>query len=544
MKLPKGFKIVGPHDFYPFQYESFLFGIERQHAGLLLDLGLGKTRTAIDIARYRMQFTTDIRRLLVVCPTSVMFNWEKECNLYSEYKTVVLHGDKDERLARLKLKRPKFFIINYEYLYPLLMHLDIIEKVATKDEEYNELMKKCEHYRYRGNPIMAKEYLNKAKIAQNDIVIVTQLREGGRLKVQNLGFDMIIFDETARYLKSHDTNRTKASQLLAGMSKHNLILTATPIANRPLDLFAQFLVMDGGKSFTSNFWRFRNGFFKNVGRGRWQNWVLKQEKVPLMRQRIYSSCIRFKKSEVLPDLPPIINKEIVLRPSPEFTAQYSEMEEQVLSAIAIENSGRAVVSVDNILTKLLRLQQLTSGFAKDRNTGVEEKTAITPKLDALVEQVELIIDAEESVVIWCRFHKTLDLIEHALLTKKINCVTMSGKDNSKMKYAKWNGYQKNADIPVFIGQVESGGIGIELFKEDGDVEKSQYMIFYENVWSLDIRQQAEGRIHRIGQFSTCVYIDILMEGTIDERILKVLKQNKAIADFVLDFGIKIFLKGE
>ena len=70
------------------------------------------------------------------------------------------------------------------------------------------------------------------------------------------------------------------------------------------------------------------------------------------------------------------------------------------------------------------------------------------------------------------------------------------------------------------------------------------MIFYENVWSLDVRQQAEGRIHRIGQYSTCVYIDIFMEGTIDERILKVIEQNKAIADFVLDYGVKTFLKGE
>ena len=386
--------------------------------------------------------------------------------------------------------------------------------------------------------------MDKAKIAEKEIVTTTQLAKGGMRKIYKLGFDMIIFDETARYLKTHDTNRTRASQLLAGASKHNLILTATPIANRPLDLFAQFLVMDGGQTFTSNFWRFRNGFFKNVGQGRYKKWVLKMEKVPIMHKRIYQSCIRFKKIDVLPDLPPIIHKTILLKPSPEFAEQYKTMEDQVLAGIATENSGRAVVNVNNILTRLLRLQQLTSGFAKDRNTGIEQKTALTPKLDALVEQVELILDAEESVVIWCRFHKTMELVDQALMKKKITCVTMSGKDSTKMKYQKWNGYQKNADIPVFVGQVESGGIGIELFKEDGDAEKSQYMIFYENVWSLDIRQQAEGRIHRIGQYSTCQYIDITMEGTIDIRILSVLKENKRIADYVLDYGVKTFLKGE
>ncbi|MHA2344963.1 MAG: helicase-related protein [Candidatus Hodarchaeales archaeon] len=157
---------------------------------------------------------------------------------------------------------------------------------------------------------------------------------------------------------------------------------------------------------------------------------------------------------------------------------------------------------------------------------------MTPKLDALIEQVELVMDAEESCVVWCRFHKTMDMIEEALKKKKIRCVTMSGKDSGKQKYAKWTGFQKDKNLNVFIGQVEAGGIGIELFKEDSIAEKHQHMFFYENTWSLDVRDQAEGRIHRIGQNSTCVYVDVIMNGT----------ENQEIADYILDHGVSHFLK--
>lgn len=542
MKLPKGFSLAGP-DFYKFQYKAFLFCIERDNAGLLLDLGLGKTRTAIDVARYRIQFS-NVNRILVVCPTSVMGHWEREVKFWSEHEPIILQGDKEERLARLKLTKPKFKIINYEYLYPMLQHLDIIEEVKSEDKEFNQLKQALRHHKYRGTLTeqLKMELTIRLRTAEKKIKIEKRITPDGYLKIKKLGFDMIIFDESARYLKTHNTNRTIAATLLADRSRHKLIMTATPIANKPLDLFAQLRVMDGGKTFGQNFFRFRNGFFENVGSDRFKKWKPKAEKIPVMAKRLYTNCIRMMKSQVFKDLPDIIPTTILLEPSESFLADYKEIESKILAEIETEDKSGAILNITNVLTKLLRLQQLTSGFVKDKVTDKEKKTLMTPKLDALIEQIEIILDAEESCVVWCRFHKTMDMISEILTKKRIAHYSMSGRDSSKQKDAKWIGFQKSKTKNVFIGQVASGGIGIELFKEDSVPEKSQYMIFFENVWSLDIRQQAEGRIHRIGQKSTCVYIDIIMNKTIDVRILQVLRENKEIADFILDYGIEKFIK--
>jgi SNF2 family DNA or RNA helicase len=542
MKMPRGFNTVGPN-FYKFQYEAFLFAIERANTGLLLDKGLGKTRTAIDVARYKFQ-TRDTSKALVVCPNSVTYNWKKEIKKFSEYKSIVLDGTKDARLDKLKAKDPRFFIINYEFLYPMLKYLGVIIERTEGNEEYDQLKRVLRHHKYRGtlSPELAEELKFRLAHAKEKIKTIREISRDGRLKVKKLGFDMIIFDESARFIKTHDTNRTIASTILADMAKSKLILTATPIANKPMDLFAQLRAMDGGEAFGTNFWRFRNGFFENKGSSRFPNWKLKDEKVGILRSRLYKNCIRMKKEDVLDDLPPIIQQTILLEPSEDFLKNYNEAQKKVLAIIETEQAGRAVVNITSVLTKLLRLQQLTSGFAKDKITGEEKVMAMTPKLDALIEQVELVMDAEESCVVWCRFHKTMDMIEEALKKKKIRCVTMSGKDSGKQKYAKWTGFQKDKNLNVFIGQVEAGGIGIELFKEDSIAKKHQHMFFYENTWSLDVRDQAEGRIHRIGQNSTCVYVDVIMNGTIDVKIRNVLKENQEIADYILDHGVSHFLK--
>jgi SNF2 family DNA or RNA helicase len=416
----------------------------------------------------------------------------------------------------------------------MLKYLGVIIERTEGNEEYDQLKRVLRHHKYRGtlSPELAEELKFRLAHAKEKIKTIREISRDGRLKVKKLGFDMIIFDESARFIKTHDTNRTIASTILADMAKSKLILTATPIANKPMDLFAQLRAMDGGEAFGTNFWRFRNGFFENKGSSRFPNWKLKDEKVGILRSRLYKNCIRMKKEDVLDDLPPIIQQTILLEPSEDFLKNYNEAQKKVLAIIETEQAGRAVVNITSVLTKLLRLQQLTSGFAKDKITGEEKVMAMTPKLDALIEQVELVMDAEESCVVWCRFHKTMDMIEEALKKKKIRCVTMSGKDSGKQKYAKWTGFQKDKNLNVFIGQVEAGGIGIELFKEDSIAEKHQHMFFYENTWSLDVRDQAEGRIHRIGQNSTCVYVDVIMNGT----------ENQEIADYILDHGVSHFLK--
>lgn len=495
MKLPKNFNIIGT-ELYDYQLDSFLFTLQRPSSGLLLDMGLGKSLCAITTARYHIQFN-NISKILVVCPTSVLYNWQKEIKKFSEYDSLILHAhSKEERLFKTIETPYTFGILNYEGLYPLLRDMGVIftptgKKTFVLASDYQDLLKQ-------------------------------------------IGLGMIIFDESARFIKNHDARRTICSIVLSDVVPYKLILTGTPIANRPLDVWSQFRVLDGGKTFGKDFYAFRGFYFYKYPNTNWGKYYVKKDKTFLLTSKIYSVCIRKKKEEVLKDLPKQLYSTIVIKMDDELRKLYVDVKRQIISEIETAE-GTATLVIPSILAKLLRLQQITAGFTVKDNTIVE--LIQQPKLDALIEQIEIITEQEESVIIWCRFIKSISMIAERLSRLGIKHVTMSGQDKDKEKYDKWKGFQQSKNTNVFIGQVESGGIGIELFKMDSQEDKTQYTIFYENTFSLDVRVQAKSRVHRIGQKSTCMYTDLIVEDSIDEFIIKTLEQKKNVADMILEGGV-------
>lgn len=483
-KLPKDFKFVGP-EVYDYQLETIKFCVPKANAGILLDLGLGKTRCAIDVSRYRIQYN-NVKKVLVVCPASLLENWKNEIERFSEYKAIILNtGRKGDRKRRALSCGCNYYIINYESLFPLIRDF---RKVALK----------------------------------------------------TLNFGMIIFDESARYLKNNISNRTKSAILLSDCVEYKLILTGTLIGNKPLDLWAQFRVLDGGLSFGRNFYVFRNEFFKIIDFGNFKKYELLKKWVPFFQRKIYNRCIRFTKGECL-NLPSEIYQTIEIPLEGELKKIYKDVERKILSEIKTIK-GTTSLKITSILTKLLRLQQITSGFVSE-GRGKEVKLVDTPKLDALIEEIDTIMNYEESVIVWCRFRYSIDMIVEKLKQKDIKYLVMDGRVTSKKeKYRIWKGFQESKNINVFIGQIESGGFGIELFKKDSDPKKKQNMVIYENLWAPDIREQAMGRIHRIGQRSICRYVDIVVKNTIDMRILDTIKKKKRIVDVIMKRGVENFLK--
>ena len=426
------------------------------------------------MAAYRIHLN-QIKRVLVVCPTTVILNWKIQIKRFSGYDAIDLHAAREERLRRLSLIDYNFYIINYEAL-PLFM---------------SELF---------------------------------------RLK-----FNMIIFDESARYIRNARAKRTRAAILLADKAKYKLILTGTPIANRPLDIWSQFRVLDGGTTFGSNFYSYRSKYFYKINIGSWPKWVVKKQAIPLLQKGMYENCIRFTR-DILDNAPDRVYDTLIV-PINSIEDNYNDIKRKIMSEIETMK-GTVTLQINNILTKLLRLQQVTSGFIKNES-GVEVMLTHTPKLDTLIEEVESIVDSGESVVVWCRFLFSIKMIADKLKEKKIKSITMQGSD--KDKYAKWKGFQKSKDINVFIGQISAGGLGIELYKLDLNAE-FQHMIFYEYTWTLDDTEQAKGRIDRIGQKSKCRYLTLYVEKTIDETMLEVIKERKKIADLIIERGVEEIIK--
>ena len=111
VKLPKNFNTVN-RKFYKYQLESFIFCIKRKNSGLLLDMGLGKTFVAINVARFFLQ-KKRVTKVLIVAPTGVLLSWRDEIISFSEYTpTVILSGDIREKRIEAIYRSNEFSIIN------------------------------------------------------------------------------------------------------------------------------------------------------------------------------------------------------------------------------------------------------------------------------------------------------------------------------------------------------------------------------------------------------------------------------------------------
>ena len=325
MKLPKDFKIIGT-ELYPFQYESFVFCIQRDTAGLLLEMGCGKTLVSITVARYRIQ-KNDIKRILVLCPSSILYNWEKEILKFSEYKPLILHGA--NRAYKITEGDYDFGIINYESLFPLLKDLEIIKE-------------------------------------ERKLFIAPDAAE--KIKALNIG--MIIFDESARFIRNYKAQRTIACMILGDQIKYKLILTGTPIANKPLDIWSQFRVLDGGASFSRSYYNFQKIFFYKRSNHPWARPIIRPERIPMMTKLVYAKCIRKRKKDVLKEMPEQIYNTICVGMDDSTWRIYNDVKGSILSEIPTVE-GKTQLKITNVLTMILRLQQITSGFTVRNGKEVE-----------------------------------------------------------------------------------------------------------------------------------------------------------------------------
>ena len=488
MKFPIGFLPYVPVK-GNYQKESINFGILNPNVGLLLPLGAGKTYVSIQISRYRIQ-QDNVNKVLVVVPTTLMYNWEEAIYKFSEYDSMVLHGDRPERLRliyQFKYNDIPFGIINYEALMPFFPDL-------TK-----------------------------------------------------LPLDSITADESARYISNNEANRTKAIITLGDQVKYRQILTGSLIANKPMGIFSQFRFLDQAKMFApynKNFYQWRHYFFNEKNFGRYKKFYLDKNKVDLLKSCIFSKSITFSRQEVLKDNPTPVFHTINLIASGSTMSMYYDLEKKVLAEIETAE-GTKELNITNIFTRLMRLQQFTSGFIRVDQSSNPVALDRTPKLDALIEEVETIIDAGESMVIFDRFLFSIDMISSILKKLKIKHVVMTGADSAKEKSAKWKGYQHDKTMPVFIGQIAASGIGIELHKlhEKSEEEDFQHIIFYNKTFVLDHYVQACGRIDRIGTTRRSRYVNLILKNTIDEKIHDTLTERGEIADLIMSKGVSGWLKG-
>ena len=352
-------------------------------------------------------------------------------------------------------------------------------------------------------------------------------REGIQEALEDFDADIIILDE-GHYIKTHTSRTAKAAYDLGSKAQFRLLLTGTPVTNKATDLFGQMRFVDS-RVFGKNFFQFRNRYCIMGG---FQNKIVVGEKnKEEMIRKLHSVSLRVTKADAL-DLPEetTLNRYIDLEPE-----QFKVYEELRKTGLAELESGE--VSAPLIITKMLRLQQVTGGFlqADDADKPVQVGTA---KLKALREVIDdVVADAGDKLVIFARFLPEVHAIVQLLDDIGIQHGVIYGAIKQEERGEIVDRFQNDPDCKVFVAQIQTAGLGITL-------HAASTAVFYSMDFSFANYAQAMARIHRIGQKYPCTYINLVARGTIDEKIQQALGRKADLSDGICDKWRDYFLNDQ
>lgn len=415
-----------------------------------------------------------IRKVLVVAPTSVCGVWIEEMRVSADfdYEAATLLGDKNKRLTAL----------------------------AELD---------------RGTSLKLAA-INYESVWRPEI-----MRALLRWKP-----DMIIVDESQR-IKTPSAAQSKAMHALGDVARYKLILSGTPVQNAAIDLWSQYRFLDK-RVFGENFYAFRNRYAIMGGFEKHQ--IIGYRHLPELIRKEYSVAYRVTKAEAL-DLPEQTFENRYVDMTPAAVKLYTQLKRDSIAELSSERK----VTASTVLTKLIRLQQLTGGFLTTDETAVPEHIH-DEKLKALLDIIE---DTDGKVVVFARFTAEIDLIAAALTKAKIRFGLIDGRTPMTRKVNRATGreeqcrddivkaFQEDEGVKVFVAQIQTAGLGITL-------HAASVAVFYSLDFSLGNYLQACARIHRIGTRYPTTYIHLVCRGTVDEKVLRALEKKEDLAKSVVD----------
>lgn len=348
-------------------------------------------------------------------------------------------------------------------------------------------------------------------------VVVVNYESAWRMEKDLLAWrpDLIIADEGHK-IKTHNIAASKAMHRLGARAEYRLLLTGTVITNKAIDVFSQYKFINPAV-YGQSFYAFRNRYFDMVGYGN-HTPVLKKSMEAELTEKLHSISYRATKAECL-DLPETTDviRQVELEP-----AALRVYRGLVKESYAELSTGE--VTAPNILTRLLRLSQLTGGFiGNDETAAVEQISAA--KLSALEDIVDGTVAEGKKLVIIARFIPEIKAICKLLEKRglRYSCITGEVKNRDEQV----SQFQNEQEVMAFVGQIATAGLGITL-------TAASTMVFYSLDYSMSNFEQTKARIHRMGQRNPCTYLYLVARGTVDEKVLRALADKADLAKTLVD----------
>ncbi len=331
----------------------------------------------------------------------------------------------------------------------------------------------------------------------------------------HLGFRYawIILDE-AQAIKN--PNSGAARTLCKLSSERRLCLTGTPVENHLGELWSLFHFLMPG--FLGDREGFRLHFQVPIEQER------SEVVQALLQRRVRPFLLRRTKAEVVQELPP----KTVIRQVLEMTGRQRQvyervrltMRQRVVAQIQARGLARSKIV---IIDALMKLRQICCDPRLAKLDDVALKPAHSAKLARLMEMLPALVDAGHRILVFSQFTSMLDLIEEELRRARLDHTTLTGATTDRARCV--DAFQKGR-VPIFLISLRAGGTGLNLTRADT-------VIHFDPWWNPQVENQATDRAYRIGQDKPVIVHKLILENTVEEKIVAMQDRKAALAKGIL-----------
>lgn len=327
-------------------------------------------------------------------------------------------------------------------------------------------------------------------------------------------FDVIILDEI-QYLKNHRTATHKAVATFT--AKVVVGLTGTPIENSLEDLYSLFALCVPGLLGSEA--RFKADCIQPLANGG------DAQAAEMLTRMVKPFILRRTRSQVLNELPEIIEDNRLCKLSDDQVALYRQIigdRENVVESLQDES---AAIPYMNILAMITRLKQLCNHpCLLQKNTDFEKYDC--GKWDVFVELVEELVDVGMKFVVFSQYTSMLAVIEKYLCHKGIDFCSLQGGMPTSTRQKMINRFNEDPACSAFVASLLAGGVGVDL-------TAAQAVIHYDRWWNSAKEEQATARVHRMGQKHVVQSFRLITQGTLEEKIHRLISSKKELAETVI-----------
>lgn len=452
--LPDMPELEGDHGLkiepYPYQLQGIARGLQLKRFINGDDMGLGKTLEAIATINKANAFPC-----LVICPNVVKINWQREWAKFTDKKAMVLTDSVRESWPFFwQTGMNQVFIVNYESLRKFFVRrITKSEKWTLKDVEFHQTI--------------------------------------------NL-FKSVIIDESHK-VKSTSTQQSKFCKGIASGKEYIILLTGTPVVNKPNDLVCQLGIMDRMIDFGG--WKYFMGRYCSGPNG--------ASNLKELNFMLWKNCFfRREKSNVLTQLPDKVRQ--VMSCDITNRKEYQDAERDLIDYLK-----RYKEADDEKIQKSLKGEVMV-------RIGILKDITARGKLKEVIDFVKDFRENGKKIILFCNLHEIVD----RLLAAFPSAVCVTGRQNMGEKQASVDAFQKNPKTDIIICSIKTASAGITL-------TAASDVAFIELPWTYADCDQAESRAHRIGQKDSVNCYYLLGRRTIDQKLYRIIEEKKHISNAVL-----------